>query len=65
MIEKRKYTCKQMKIFGIIGAIILFLVNKLIIQPDTVVLVGTTIIAVMIVSIVVYFDCKKEKEERD
>ncbi len=65
MTEKRKYTCKQMKILGIAAIVSQLLVNMLILRVSTENLIIYTIVVATIVFITMYFDCKKEKEERD
>ena len=65
MTEKRKYTCKQMKILGIVAIVSQLLVNMLILRVSTENLIIYTIVVATIVFITMYFDCKKEKEERD
>ena len=60
-MKKRKFTCKQMKILGIVAIIAPLLVNMLIIKASYGALIRTTLITAIVVFITMYFDCKKEK----
>ena len=65
MTEKRKYTCKQMKILGIAAIVSQLLVNMLILRVSTENLIIYTIVVATIVFITMYFDCKKEKNKEN
>ncbi len=64
-MKKRKFTCKQMKILGIVAILSPLLVNMLIIKASYGTLIRTTLITAIVVFITMYFDCKKEKNKKN
>jgi hypothetical protein len=63
-MNNRKITCKQLKILSFLGLIMLIIFNGIIIKTTLAVLLRTTFELIVLIAVIVYFYCKKNREPK-
>ena len=62
-MENKKFSCIGIKVLGLIAIITHIVISIFFIQPDTAVLVRTTVELVIVIFAIQHFYCKKNNKE--